>query len=147
MSKTNEEWIYYLQFSDRLDDQYFVLQKEFSKKSITLIPIKLEYLLRIEHEDKQLKHLIVLVTQMANKLTLEGKMNSLLSRMGQSGEYCIYHISSFHQPLAHLLFKPNAYKYMNLPMNVEHLVAKVTHHIQYLKDLKLKKLAFKFYRA
>lgn len=147
MSNTNEEWIYYLQFTDRLDDQYFGLQKEFSKRSITLIPIKMEYLLRIEHEDKQLKHLIVLVSHMANKLALEGKMSNLLSRLGQSEEYCIYHISSFHQPLAHLLFKPNAYKYMNLPMKVDVLVNKMTDHIQYLKDLKLKKLAFKFYRA
>jgi hypothetical protein len=119
MKETKADWIFYLNLSDKLSQNFYILDKIFKEKGYTLIPVSYSSLLNLSHELDKI-HVVCMVTNGKEFSRFAKKVRKFLKMMIQNEVMDLYFASSFQtlNDTAHFRGKKN-YHFVRLPMSAQ----------------------------
>lgn len=116
LSKNN--WIFFLNLSEKLPRNFFILSQFFKDRSITLVPINYTALLQFTRESDRI-HIICMVSNM-NELSRYNKIKKYFKLMIQNNILDLYMASSFQGLDETNSFRGKKnYHYIKLPIEAE----------------------------
>lgn len=119
-----ENYIFYLQLSDELQDEYFQLSLNLKRWGISLVPVLPHHLSKMTEKDRH--HLICYVPDHRSYERYRAVFKQYLKLGIISKKYCLYELSSFPKnEEAHIFERLRSFYQFRLPVDGEEVVKSI----------------------
>jgi hypothetical protein len=130
-NKTIINYIFYLQTTLELDNNYYLLAEVLSKININLLPIIGDELKNIEKHKKQ--YVISIRNDLSSGFNFNQLRKTFLDSAMASGRIALFDISSFSEiEMASKYQNKNVYRYFQLPQNLKQIAMTVA--VDFFRD-------------
>lgn len=126
--EAKEHWIFYLQLSKNLSEDFFFLDESLKKSKKSLIPVTLKSLLECARESRAI-HVLIIVKSYSEYKYFHRKIKKLIGYMMMTQRIHLYIASSFDGVNDCFIMKENYYNFIKLPVELETFSQSVSHMV------------------